>query len=99
MQPIFHWLALGFSVRGNANFMFLVGGNANLSVFRYQHFGILNAEFREKFCIAMDHRLYRLKAGSAVCSMQPGTSVSYSAESSLALSWSVLQSVLKLADV
>ena len=31
-QPIFHWLALGFCVGGNANFMFLVGGKANFSV-------------------------------------------------------------------
>ena len=31
-------------VRGNANFMFPVGGNANFSVFRYQHVGIPNAK-------------------------------------------------------
>ena len=40
MQRIFHWLTLGFCVWGNANFMFRVGGNANFSVFRYQHVGI-----------------------------------------------------------
>ena len=45
-QPIFHWLALGFCVGGNANFMFRVGGNANFSVFRYQHLGIPKAKFR-----------------------------------------------------
>ena len=39
-QPIFHWLVWGFCFRGNANFMFRVGGNANFSVFRYQHNGI-----------------------------------------------------------
>ena len=44
-QPIFHWLALGFCVGGDANFMFRVGGNANFSVFRYQHVGISNAKF------------------------------------------------------
>ena len=42
MQPIFHWLALGFCVGGNANvIMFCVGGNANFSIFGY-HVGILN---------------------------------------------------------
>ena len=45
-QPIFHWLALGFCVGGNANFMFRVRGNANFSVFRYQHVGISNTKFR-----------------------------------------------------
>ena len=39
-QPLFHWLALGFCFGGNTNFMFRVGGNANFSVFRYQHVGI-----------------------------------------------------------
>ena len=34
-QPIFHCLALGFCV----------GGNANFSVFRYQHVGNGNANF------------------------------------------------------
>ena len=43
IQPIFHWLALGFCVGGNTKFMFCVGGDANFSVFRYQHVGILNA--------------------------------------------------------
>ena len=42
-QPIFHWLALGFCVGGNANFMFRVGGNVN---FRYQHVCIPNAKSR-----------------------------------------------------
>ena len=37
MQPIFYWLALGFCIGGNGNFMFRVGGNANFSVFRYQN--------------------------------------------------------------
>ena len=46
-QPIFHWLTLGFCVGGKANFMSRVGGNANFSVFRYQHVGIPN----EKFCV------------------------------------------------
>ena len=44
-QPIFHSLALGFRVRGNANFRVSVGGDANFSVFRYQHVGIGNAKF------------------------------------------------------
>ena len=44
-QPIFHWLASGFCVGGNANFMFCVEGNANFSIFRYQHVGIPNAKF------------------------------------------------------
>ena len=43
-QPIFHWLALGFCVGGNANFIFRVGGNANFSVFRYKLVGISNAK-------------------------------------------------------
>ena len=30
---------------GNANFMFCVGGDANLGVFRYQHVGIPQAKF------------------------------------------------------
>ena len=33
MQPIFHWLALGFCVGGNANFMFHGRDNANFSGF------------------------------------------------------------------
>ena len=41
-QPIFHWLGLGFCVEVNANFMFGIGGNANFTVFRYQHDGIGN---------------------------------------------------------
>ena len=43
-QPIFHWLTLGFSVGGKANFMFCVGGKVNFSVFRYQHVGIPNVK-------------------------------------------------------
>ena len=42
-SPIFHRLALGVGV-GNANFSVCVGGNANFSVFRYQHFGIPSAK-------------------------------------------------------
>ena len=45
-QPIFYWFPLGFCVRGNANFMFRLGGKANFSVFRYQHVGIANANSR-----------------------------------------------------
>ena len=45
-QSIFHWLALGFCVGGNANFMFCVGGYANFSILRYQHVSIPNAKFR-----------------------------------------------------
>ena len=33
--PIFHLLALGVGVGGNANFTVCIGGNANFSVFRY----------------------------------------------------------------
>ena len=43
-QPIFHWLALGFCIGGNANFMSRVGSNANFSFFRYQHVGIPKAK-------------------------------------------------------
>ena len=43
MQPIFHLLALGIRVGGNANFRFGVGGNTNFSVFRY-HVCIPNAK-------------------------------------------------------
>ena len=52
--PIFHLLALGVGVGGNANFSVCIGGNANFSVcvggnanfsiFRYQHVGIPNAK-------------------------------------------------------
>ena len=45
-QPIFHWLAFGFCVGGNANFMFCIGGNTNFSIFRYQHVGIPTTKFR-----------------------------------------------------
>ena len=41
MPPIFHLLALGVCVGGNANFGVLVGGNAD---FRYQHVGIPNTK-------------------------------------------------------
>ena len=43
-RPIFHLVALGVCVEGNANFSVCVGGTANLSVFRYQHVGIPNAK-------------------------------------------------------
>ena len=36
IKPIFHWLLLGYCD----------GGNANFSVFEYQHVGIPNAKFR-----------------------------------------------------
>ena len=42
--PIFHLLALGVGVGGNANFSVHVGGNANFSVFRYKHAGIPNVK-------------------------------------------------------
>ena len=35
-QPIFHWLALGFCVRANANFMFCVRSDANLVFILWQ---------------------------------------------------------------
>ena len=42
-SPIFHLLALGVGIEGNANFNVCVGGNANFRcVFRYQHVGIPN---------------------------------------------------------
>ena len=44
--PIFHLLALGVGVGGNASFSIREEGNANLGVFRYQHVGIANANFR-----------------------------------------------------
>ena len=43
-QPIFLWLASGFCIGGNANFMFRVEGNANLRGFRDQYVGIPNAK-------------------------------------------------------
>ena len=43
--PIFHLLALGVGVGGNANFSVLRWGNPNFSVFRYQQVGIANANF------------------------------------------------------
>ena len=43
-QPIFHWLSFGFCVGGKANFIFRIGGNTNLSIFRYQDAGIPNAK-------------------------------------------------------
>ena len=43
-QTIFHLLALGVCVGGNANVIICIGGNANFSVFRYQHVGIGNAK-------------------------------------------------------
>ena len=68
-HTIFHGLALGVWVGGNSNFMFCIGGNTNLSVFRYQHVGIGNAKLwrwgskanartqREWFCVAVEYRL------------------------------------------
>ena len=68
-QPIFHWLALGFCVGGNANLIFCVGGAANFSVFRYQHVGISNTKLwcwrsqpmpgpnTNGFCVAVEYRL------------------------------------------
>ena len=43
-QPTFYWFALEFCVGGKANFMFRVGGNTNLGVFRYQHVAIPKAK-------------------------------------------------------
>ena len=43
-RPIFHLFALGVCVRGNVNFSLRIGGNANSSVFKYQHVGIPNAK-------------------------------------------------------
>ena len=43
-QPIFHWLALGVLVGGNANIRFGIGGNSNFSIFRYQHVGLPNTK-------------------------------------------------------
>ena len=42
--PIFHLLALGVGVGGNANFSICVGANAKFNAFRYQHVGIPNAK-------------------------------------------------------
>ena len=39
-------LVLRVYVRGNNNFVFRIGGKANFSIFRYQHVGIANANFR-----------------------------------------------------
>ena len=39
---IFHLLALGVGVGGNANFSICVGGNTNVSDFRYKHVGIFS---------------------------------------------------------
>ena len=38
-SSIFHVLVLGVGVGGNVNFSIRVVGNANFSVFRYQHIG------------------------------------------------------------
>ena len=43
-QPIFHLLAFGVGFGDNANFSIRVWGNANFSVFRYQHVGTPNAK-------------------------------------------------------
>ena len=68
MPPISHWPALGFCVGGNTNFMFRFGGNANFSIFRYQHVGIPNSKLwrwgskptpgHEWFCVAVEYRLH-----------------------------------------
>ena len=85
-QPIFHWLALGFCVGGNANFMFRFGGNANFSVFRYQHVGIPNMKFRvgvyantrtqcECFRVAVEYRFknrnFNPKCVGTKCGSEP----------------------------
>ena len=44
MPPIFHLLVLVVSVGGYANFSVRGRGNANFSVFSYQHVGIPNAK-------------------------------------------------------
>ena len=44
MRPIFRLFALGVCVGVNASFSIRIGGNANLSVFKYQHVGIPNAK-------------------------------------------------------
>ena len=41
---IFHLLAFGVGMGGNTNFSIRVGGNAQFTVFRYQHVGIPNAK-------------------------------------------------------
>ena len=51
---------LGFYVRGNANFMFRVGGKTNFSVFRYQHVGIANEKC---FCVAVEYMLKMMQDG------------------------------------
>ena len=67
-QPIFHWLALGFCIGGNAHFMFHVRGNTTFSVFRYQHVGIPTQDFRvwgldqceaptQELCVTVEYRL------------------------------------------
>ena len=43
-QPIFHRLALGFCIGGNANFIFRVGVMEILVFLRYQHVGIPKAK-------------------------------------------------------
>ena len=43
MQPIFHLLALGVGVGGNANLRVGLGGSLNVSVLRYQYVGVPNA--------------------------------------------------------
>ena len=68
LQPIFHLLALGVCVGGNANFGVCVRGNANFRVLRYQHVGIFNAKLgvggiaqreppTQGICAAVEYRL------------------------------------------
>ena len=71
-QPIFHWLALGFCVRANANFKFCVRGDADLRVcvgskiprcwFTQRQIlasgALTNANPRRLvFCVAVEYRL------------------------------------------
>ena len=41
---IFHLLALGVGIGGNANFSIRFWGNAKFGIFKYQHVGIPNAK-------------------------------------------------------
>ena len=59
--PIFHWLASGVGVGGNANFRFGVGDNTNFSV-RWRKSVALGVQAnartqREWFCVAVEYRL------------------------------------------
>ena len=64
--PIFHLLAMGVGIGGNANFSIHVGGYTNCSVSRYQHVGIPKRKIvvlgvyantrtqREWFCVEVE---------------------------------------------